>query len=108
MKRLLAFVCGALLLLGAVHAHAVAPAEKGDDTAKAVRAAGEKGLGWLSKNQAADGSWGKVHSIAVTSFACLAYLSASNEPYDGERGRALTKGLRFLLAKQKDGMFIQQ
>ncbi len=73
-----------------------------------VRTAREKGLDWLTKNQAADGSWGKVHSIAVTSFVCLTYLSAADEPYVGERGKALLKGLQFLLGQQKDGQFAQQ
>src|SRR5205085_1199689 len=77
------------------------------DTAAAV-AAREKGLDWLTKHQADDGSWGKGYSVAVTGFACLAYLAASDEPYAGERGRALVKGLRFLLASQKDGLFPQQ
>src|SRR5713101_3396238 len=73
-----------------------------------VTAAREKGLDWLTKNQTANGSWGKDHSIAVTSFACLAYLSASEKPFVGERGQALVKGLHFLLAQQKDGMFADQ
>jgi prenyltransferase beta subunit len=75
---------------------------------KNVREAREKGLDWLTKNQADDGSWGKLHSIAVTSFACLAYLSAVDEPYLDERGKALVKGLQFLLVQQKDGQFLQQ
>ncbi len=73
-----------------------------------VRTAREKGLDWLTKNQAADGSWGKLHSIAVTSFACLAYLSAADEPFTDERGKVLVKGLQFLLGQQKDGVFVQQ
>ena len=75
---------------------------------KYVAQAKQKGLDWLTKNQAANGSWGKTYTIAVTSFACLAYLSAADEPFDGEPGKALLKGLQFLLAKQKDGMFPQQ
>ena len=39
------------------------------ELANKVTAAHEKGLDWLTKNQAANGSWGKDHSIAVTSFA---------------------------------------
>jgi hypothetical protein len=75
----------------------------------AVVAAREKGLDWLTKHQSADGSWSsKGHSIAVTSFACLSYLSAADEPFTGERGKALVKGLRFLLSQQKDGVFTQQ
>jgi hypothetical protein len=78
------------------------------DHTKALHAARDKGLEWLTRNQAKDGSWGKTHAIAVTSFACLAYLSASTEPFDGAGGKPLLKGLEFLLSKQKDGMFAQQ
>jgi prenyltransferase beta subunit len=75
--------------------------------ARALEAASAKGLDWLTKNQGKDGSWGKTHPIAATSFACLAYLSASAEPFDGAHGRALVKGLEFLLANQDKGMFKQ-
>src|SRR5437879_1025281 len=75
--------------------------------APAVTAARDKGLGWLTKNQAKDGSWGKTYPIAATSFACLAYLSAGAEPFEGDHGRALVKGLQFLLASQDKGMFNQ-
>ena len=68
-------------------------------------AAGDKGLDWLTKNQVKDGSWGKVWPIAVTSFACLSYLAAADEPFAGARGKALERGLRYLLSKQKDGNF---
>jgi hypothetical protein len=69
----------------------------------AVAAAREKGLDWLTKNQARDGSWGKVWQIPITSFACLSYLAASDEPFAGDRGRALERGLKYLLSRQKDG-----
>lgn len=77
-------------------------------SAKQVAAAGAKGLDWLTKNQAADGSWGKSYTIGITSMGCLAYLSASDEPFTDERGKALIKGLQFLMANQKDGMFLTQ
>jgi hypothetical protein len=76
--------------------------------AKAASVAREKGLDWLTKHQSANGSWGKTHSIAITSFVCLSYLSASDEPFTGKRGQALARGLQFLLANQKDGTFIHQ
>ena len=76
--------------------------------AKEAAAAREKGLDWLTKNQAADGSWGKSYIIGITSMACLAYLSAADEPFTDERGKALVKGLQFLLKIQKDGMFLTQ
>jgi Prenyltransferase and squalene oxidase repeat len=75
---------------------------------KDVAAARDKGLIWLMKNQAADGSWGKSYTVGVTSIGCLAFLSASDEPFDGDRGKAMTKGLQFLLDAQKDGMFLTQ
>jgi hypothetical protein len=81
---------------------------KPEDMAKAVAAAREKGLTWLAKNQAADGSWGKTFTIATTSFACLSYLAASDEPYTQDRGKVLIKGLNFLIANQQDGTFKTQ
>ena len=81
--------------------------DKGPDK-EAIKAAVEKGFGYLMKNQAQNGSWGKTFNIAVTSFAVLAFLSADDEPYRDERGKALIKGLNYLLSVQKDGMFPQQ
>src|SRR5438093_6868294 len=83
--------------------------EKEPETlAKEVAAAREKGLDWLTKNQNADGSWGKSYTIGITSMGCLAYLSAADEPFTGDRGKALVKGLQYLMANQKDGMFLAQ
>lgn len=97
--------CGVL----AAPALAAPPAKvKPEPTPRPVIDARDKGLDWLTKNQSASGAWGKTYTIAVTSFACLAYLSASDEPFRDERGKALLKGLQFLLARQKDGMFSQQ
>src|SRR5262245_37368851 len=97
-------LCGAVVLVG----NRPAAGDKPEDQAKAVAAARDRGLDWLTKNQAADGSWGKTYTFAVTSFACLSYLSVSDEPYTGDRGDVLVKGLKFLLAHQKDGVFDPQ
>lgn len=67
-------------------------------------AAQQKGLAWLTKNQSANGAWGKTYTIAVTSFACLSYLSASDEPFTGDSGKALVKGLQFLMDQQKESL----
>jgi hypothetical protein len=111
MTRLTTFTAG-LLLIGWATAGQRAGAQevKGKDEghAKALAAARAKGLDWLTKNQAQNGSWGNTYSIAVTSFACLAYLSAADEPFTEARGKALVKGLQFLLANQKDGQFAGQ
>src|SRR6185295_18978656 len=82
--------------------------KKPENLTKEVAAAREKGLDWLTKNQNADGSWGKSYTIGITSMGCLAYLSAADEPFTGDRGKALVKGLQFLLDNQKDGMFLTQ
>jgi hypothetical protein len=108
MNRLTPLVPTLLLCFVAAPAPGQEPKTKPADKSRALAAAREKGLDWLTKNQAKNGSWGGTYSIAVTSFACLSYLSASDEPFTGERGRALTKGLEFLLASQKDGMFTGQ
>src|SRR5215469_3874823 len=68
-------------------------AKKPEDLAREVAAAREKGLDWLTKNQAADGSWGKSYTVGITGMGCLAYLSAADEPFTGDRGKALVKGL---------------
>ncbi len=105
MKPYMALVLG-LLLAGSSAGQDKGP-PKAEDS-KAIRSARDKGLAWLTKHQAKDGSWGKQYTIAVTSFACLSYLSASDEPFDGDNGKALLKGLAFLLANQKDGTFKAQ
>lgn len=76
--------------------------------AKEVGVTREKGLDWLTKHQNADGSWGKSYTVGITAMGCLAYLSASDEPFNGDRGKALLKGLQFLMANQKDGLWPTQ
>jgi hypothetical protein len=82
------------------------PAESKTPTLAAqVAMSREKGLDWFTKTQAADGSWGKSYIIGITGMGCLAYLSASDEPFDGDRGKVLVKALQFLLNQQKDGLY---
>src|SRR5262245_53506999 len=107
MKRLTALVLG-LVVAGWAAAQDKPPPAKPDEAARAIRATRDKGLAWLTKNQAQDGSWGKQYTLAVTSFACLSYLSAVEEPFAGDHAKALHKGLEFLLANQKDGLFAAQ
>jgi len=86
---------------------AAQPAAQGAGSAELL-AARRKGLEWLSKNQAPDGSWGKQYTVAVTSLACLSYLANSDDPYQGETGKSLVRGLGFLLGQQKEGKFPPQ
>ena len=108
MKQFMTLVLG-LLLSGWAPARCDAPpAAKSEEAVKAIRTARDRGLDWLTKNQAKDGSWGKTYTIAVTSFACLSYLSATDEPFTGDHAKALVKGLEFLVANHKDGVFHPQ
>src|SRR5271157_2179764 len=95
------------VVLGLILGGWATAADKPEVDAKALAAARDKGLEWLTKNQAKDGSWGKTYTIAVTSFATLAYLGASDEPFTGDNGKALVKAIEFLLGSQKDGVFVQ-
>ena len=51
-----------------------------DDDTVALTAARDEGLQWLTSHQNPDGSWGNTYTVAVTSFACLSYLSARRLP----------------------------
>src|SRR5581483_10476950 len=105
MKALCAF--GSLLiLLSCGLGQAQEP--KADDFAKTLSDAKAKGLGWLVQHQEKDGSWGKTHTIAVTSWAVLTFLSATDEPFSGAHASALARGIAFLRANQKDGMYKTQ
>lgn len=68
----------------------------------------ERGLAWLAKQQGEDGAWGGGHTIAVTGLACLAHLAHVDEPFAGEAAQPLLRGLTYLLAQQKDGVFPKQ
>jgi len=86
----------------------ISVARADDATDKTRAAACKKGLAWLDKNQADDGSWGKQYTVAVTSFACLSQLAADDEPFEGEKAKSLVRGLNYLLSKQKEGQFVNQ
>jgi hypothetical protein len=107
MRRGTATILGLIVLgiIPRVHAQEGGAKVDAKEHAQKVAEARDKGISWLTQNQAKDGSWGKSYPIATTSFACLAYLSASTEPFDGANGRALVKGLEFLMANQDKGMF---
>lgn len=108
MLRLTTFVLSLFLVSATITQEKASLPGPREDTARDLRGARDKGLAWLTKNQAADGSWGKQYTISVTSFACLSYLAATDEPFAGEHPAALRKGLEFLLANQKDCVFHPQ
>lgn len=67
----------------------------GDNTEKAVIRA----LKWLSTQQNADGSWGKVaeHKPAMTGLAVLAFLSHGESPQSKEYGQTVLTGIKKLV-----------
>ena len=91
---------GLLALLASGHAAAREPLDP--------EAPHERALDWLAEHQNEDGSWGGLHTTAVTSLACLAWLAHDEEPYDGKEAQPLLRGLTFLLSQQKDGVFPKQ
>jgi hypothetical protein len=67
-----------------------------------------RGLAWLSSHRNADDSYGRTYTVATTGLACLAFLSASDDPFAGEAGKPLVEALEWLARTQKDGLFPQQ
>jgi len=103
MKR--AALLAVVALLVAAPGASAQTAKEQEEHNKALTAARKKGLEWLTKNQAANGSWGGTYNIAVTAFACLSYLSHQDEPFDGDHAKALVKGLNYIVSKQNEGLF---
>jgi len=70
----------------------------------------ERGLLWLAKNQAPDGSWGAngpigQYRMAMTGLTGLAFLSAGHVPSRGPYGPRLERAIRFILKnQQRDGL----
>ncbi|MGJ8634539.1 MAG: hypothetical protein ACSHX7_11545 [Luteolibacter sp.] len=66
-------------------------------------------LEWLSRNQAADGSFHAGHIMAqpaVTSFAVMAFLSRGHAPGHGPYGEALDRAIEYaLLCQHREGYF---
>jgi hypothetical protein len=82
---------------------------RAQDGKRDVEKSVDRALVFLKNHQEkADGSWlsnGTPHT-AVTALAVMAFLSAGHVPDEGPYGAIVTKGIRYILSKQKsDGMF---
>ena len=72
----------------------------------------DRGLGWLAKNQAKDGSWGVdgpsgTYQMAMTGLAGLALLSSGQMPGRGKYGQNISKAVEFVLKHQdRDGLIV--
>ncbi len=104
---------GVLLVLavtsGAGGAEGTAPAAPTDEVLdKAV----DRGLEYLAKAQAPDGSfptgWGK--NTGITSLCLMAFLAKGHMPGVGDYGAVINKGLDFVLASKRpqDGLLVGQ
>jgi hypothetical protein len=64
-----------------------------------------KGLEWLASKQNTDGSWGDgsyPNNTAITGFALMAFMSQGHVPNQGKYGPEVSKGVRFLMASQRE------
>ena len=68
-----------------------------------VETAVDRGLSWLSEQQADDGSFPSVEIAqpAVTSLAIMAYLSRGHVPDQGPYGAQVSKAIDFVLSTQR-------
>lgn len=85
------------------------PPEAPADTVKMdekTKAAVDRALRWLRDQQAADGSWGNQSKTAMTAFAVLAYMANGSAPNQGDYGKEVAKGVRYLCACTRDDGYI--
>jgi prenyltransferase beta subunit len=70
-----------------------------DDTKKAVA----KALKYLAERQENDGSWGNT---AITGFTLLAFMSNGHMPNQGEYGKQVAKGIRYLCSCAREDGYV--
>ena len=71
-----------------------------DITKKAV----DKALKFLADKQENDGAWGNT---AITGFTLLAFMANGHMPNQGEHGKAVAKGIRYLCSvAREDGYLV--
>jgi len=68
-----------------------------------TKAAVEKALKFLAKEQAADGSWGNT---AITGFTLLAFMANGHAPNQGDHGKVVSAAVRYLLAQCRDDGYL--
>jgi hypothetical protein len=75
--------------------------DKDADLDKRVEAAVERGLEWLKRNQARDGSWsaqGGQYRVAMTALAGMAFLMEGSNLKEGKYSDQLQKAMEWFLA----------
>lgn len=67
-------------------------------TPQVVRAVA-KGLHWLAKRQNANGSFGSMNSVAISSLGGLAFIAGGNLPEQGRYAKICARAVRFVLSQ---------
>jgi hypothetical protein len=70
-----------------------------DATKKAV----DKALKYLAEKQEADGSWGNT---AITGFTILAFMANGHMPNQGDHGKVVARGVRYLCSTARDDGYL--
>ena len=74
-----------------------------------VRGMAAKAVDWITRTQNADGSWSDksyIRNTGVTGLCCLALMAAGNSPRSGKHGKALDRGIEFLLRNAQENGII--
>ncbi len=64
-----------------------------------VRKAVRKGLLWLARRQATDGSYGRGNQVAITALAGIAFMAGGNLPGQGPYGANEARALHYVLSQ---------
>jgi hypothetical protein len=98
VKQTLAIVASTLLLAGGAGAQEVYP----PGVTKEIQEAIDRGLRWLARNQANDGSWRNSggygsYPAAMTGLAGMAFIASGSTPTRGKYWREVRQSVDFLL-----------
>lgn len=94
--------------IGASRAIEAAPRDQ-DLTTPATRNAVEKGLGYLAKRKASDGSFGSsgyAKNVGVVGLIATAFMSHGDMPERGTHGRLVADCVKYVLSHAKENGFI--
>lgn len=84
---------------------ASAPAQQSTSKKKksAIDESVDKALAFLHNTQKSDGSWtaGNRSHVGVTGLAVMAFLSSGHTPGEGKYGKTISKGVEWMLTRQK-------
>lgn len=64
-----------------------------------------RALDWLKAHQYPDGSWGPHYRASMTGLALLALFAHGETTSSADYGQAIQKGLKYLLSRQREGLF---